>query len=84
MTFENNYEEKTLAGELFDESGIFQTRVEVPKYYGWFDLMGPIDSFACVKKDHFYKIETDESEEHFYVKRYKMIWEWFTQERGGQ
>ncbi|UCC40578.1 MAG: hypothetical protein JSV96_03790 [Candidatus Aminicenantes bacterium] len=75
ITFENEYDKRTLAGDLFDEKGIFQARVEVPKYYRWFDLMGPGESNAVVKKKHFYTIEADEAEENFYVKRYIMTWE---------
>ena len=76
ITFEDDFDKRTLAGDLFDENGIFQARVEVPKYYRWFDLMGPGNSNALVKGNHFYTIEADETEENFYVKRYKIIWNW--------
>lgn len=75
ITFKNDFDKRTLAGDLFDEDGIFQARVEVPKYYRWFDLMGPGNSNALVKGNHFYTIEADETEENFYIRRYKMVWE---------
>lgn len=75
ITFENDFDKLTLAGDLFDEKGIFQCRIEVPKYYRWFELVGPGTSNAFAKGDSFYTIETDSIEENFYVKRYKVIWE---------
>lgn len=76
VTHENGYDKETLVADLFDEKGIFQTRVEVPKYYQWnIDISTSImKKKAVYKKNHFYTIEADGSEENFYVKRYKMIW----------
>lgn len=73
ITYENDFDEETLAGDLFDEKGIFQNRVEVPKYYNWYYLFAALKSNVIYKNKNFYTIETDESEENFYVKRYKMI-----------
>lgn len=53
----------------------FDLKVNVPKYYGWYrytEFFG-IKKNALYKKNHFYTIESDENEENFYVKRYKMI-----------
>ena len=75
ITFGNDFGKLTLAGELFDKKGIFQSRIEVPKYYRWFELVGPGTSDAFAKGDSFYTIETDNIEENFYIKRYKVIWE---------
>lgn len=76
ITHENDYDEKTLAGNLFDDNGIFQNRVDVPKYYLWnIDISTSIiKKNALYKKNHFYTIESDKNEENFYVKRYKVIW----------
>ena len=76
ITHENDYDEETLAGDLFDEKGVYQTKVNVPKYYGWYrytEFFG-IKKNALYKKSHLYTIESDENEENFYIKRYKMIW----------
>ncbi len=76
ITHENEYDEETLAGDLFDEKGVYQTKVNVPKYYGCYrytEFYG-IKKNALYKKNHLYTIESDENEENFYVKRYKMIW----------
>jgi hypothetical protein len=73
ITYENDFDEETLAGDLFDERGIFQNRVEVPKYYNWYYLFAALKSNVIYKNKNFYTIETDENEENFYVKRYKMI-----------
>lgn len=74
ITYENDFDEETLAGDLFNEKGIFLNRVGVPKYYNWYYLFAALKSNAIYKNKHFYTIETDESEENFYVKRYKTIW----------
>ncbi len=77
ITHENDYDEETLAGDLFDEKGVYQTKVNVPKYYGCFrytEFYG-IKKKGLYKKNHFYTIESDEYEENFCVKRYEMIWE---------
>jgi len=46
ITFENDYDDKTLAGDLFDEDGNFQTRIAVPKYWSWYGLFNAI--FPCI------------------------------------
>jgi len=76
ITHENDYDEETLAGDLYDEKGIFQNRVEVPIYYLWNidTYTSHIKKKALYKKNHFYTIESDKNEENFYVKRYKVIW----------
>jgi len=76
ITHENDYEEEVLAGDLFNERGIYLTRVNVPKYHEWYKYTSfyGIKKKALYKKDHFYIIESDKNEENFYVKRYKMIW----------
>jgi len=76
ITHENDYDKETLAGDLFNEKGIFQNRVEVPKYYQWWnntEFYG-LKKKALYRKDHFYIIDADKSEENFYVKRYKIVW----------
>ena len=75
ITFENDIDEELQAGDLFDEKGIYLAGVEVPKYYRWFELIGPGGSNALVKNNYFYPIEADQPEENFYVKRYKVIWD---------
>ncbi len=76
ITHENDYDEETLAGDLYDEKGIFQNKAEVPKYYEWhmYTSFYGIKKKALYKKNHFYTIESDENEENFYVRRYKMSW----------
>lgn len=76
ITHQNDYDKNTLAGDLFNEKGIFQNRVEVPKYYQWWnntEFYG-LKKKALYKKDHFYIIDTDKSEENFFIKRYRIIW----------
>jgi hypothetical protein len=77
ITHESDYDEENVVGDLFDENDVFQTRVEVPKYSGWYRYSSfyGFKNNALYKKNHFYTIEVDESEENFYVKRYKMIWD---------
>lgn len=76
ITHESDYNEEALIGDLFDEKGVYQTNVNVPKYYLWhmYTSFYGIKKKALWKKNHFYTIESDENEENFYVKRYKMIW----------
>jgi hypothetical protein len=76
ITHESDYDEENVVGDLFDENDVFQTRVEVPKYSSWYRYSSfyGFKNNALYKKNHFYTIEVDESEENFYVKRYKMIW----------
>lgn len=54
-----------------EEAEIYVARVEVPKYYRWFELIGSGRSNALIWNNYFYTIEADEAEENFYVKRYK-------------
>jgi hypothetical protein len=75
ITFESELDRSSLSGELFDDQGVFQARVEVPKYDDWFSLIGTREiGKAMVEGDSFYTIEADAAEEIFSVKRYKMIW----------
>jgi hypothetical protein len=75
ITFENELDKSSMSGDLFDDQGVFQARVEVPKYDDWFSLIGPRGiSKAVVAGDSFYTVEADAAEEIFSVKRYKMMW----------
>lgn len=75
ITFENALDKDSLSGDLFDDEGIFQARVEVPKYDDWYSLIGPRGiGKALAEGNYFYTIEADAAEEVFSVKRYKMIW----------
>ena len=74
VTFENDDDELTLGGDLFDDRGIYRARVQIPKYSNWNDLVQPKKSNAVYRNGHFYTIESDQDEEHFFLKRYKIIW----------
>jgi len=73
VTFEKTGEAKSLAGDLFDDSGRFLATIRVPKYYHWDFLLAPQKSWATVQGDDFYTIESDASEEIFRVKRYRIF-----------
>lgn len=73
VTFENDDDEPTLAGDLFDERGVYRARVQIPKYFSWYALVQPKKSNAVYKNGYFYTIESDQDEENFYLKRYKLI-----------
>ena len=73
ITFESKEEDAFLIGDLFDAEGIYRARVKVPKYYRWNFLLAPSKGQAIFKNGYFYTIESDESEEYFWVKRYKMV-----------
>jgi hypothetical protein len=75
VTFESKSDDLTLAGDLFDDKGIYRARIRVPKYYRWDHLLSPSKNYAINKNSYLYTLEADAEEENFYVKRYKMIWE---------
>ena len=75
ITFENDYEDATIAGDIFDNNGNYRGRIDVPKYYWWYSLWNGWKNKAQYKNGYFYTIETDDAEENFCIKRYKMILE---------
>ena len=72
VTFESGEDDDYLIGDLFDDEGIYLARVQVPKYYRWNYLIAPSKRGAVLKNNCFYTIETDDSEENFWIKRYKV------------
>jgi hypothetical protein len=74
VTFESPAEAKYLLGDVFDADGVFRGRVQVPSYEGWDGLMAPAFPWATCRGNYFYAITTDEAEETYFVKRYKMNW----------
>lgn len=75
ITFENEISDPTLAGDLFDDKGIYRARIQVPKYYRWNFLLAPCKNHAIYRNNCFYTLEASEDAKDFYVKRYKMIWD---------
>jgi hypothetical protein len=69
VTFENDISSSTLAGDLFDDKGLYRARIQIPKYYRWNFLLAPSENNAIYRNNYFYTIEADETEENFYVKR---------------
>lgn len=74
VTFESSEDDDFLIGDLFDDAGIYKAQVKVPKYYRWNRLILPSKRAAVYKKGYFYTIESDENEELFWMKRYKVTW----------
>jgi hypothetical protein len=74
VTFESGPGSRSLIGDVFDEHGVFRGRARVPVFDGWDGLMVPALARAVCRGDSFYTIEMDETEENYFVKRYKMIW----------
>ena len=73
VTFDPSEDEGTLYADWFSPEGRFLSRQKIPKYYLWFKAFGPDRSHAVFVGDHFYAIEpTDETEDDFVVKRYKV------------
>lgn len=72
ITFESFQEDAYLIGDVFDGDGIFRARVQVPRYHDWNFLLAPRKGRAIYKNGHFYTIESDEYEENFWIKRYKL------------
>ena len=73
VTFENDDREPTLAGDLFDEQGRYQARVQVPKYKSWYWLFLPVKSLAVFHDHHLYTLEEDASGENTVLKRYRVV-----------
>ncbi len=73
VTFENESASPTLAGDLFDEKGVYRNRIEVPKYYRWDFLLAPLKGLAINRKDSLYTVESNAGEDDFALKRYKLI-----------
>ena len=69
---ESMEEDGFLIGDVFDGEGIYRARVHVPKYDRWNFLLAPSKGKAVYKNGYFYSIESDETEEKFWVKRYKV------------
>ena len=74
VTFESGEDDNFLLGDLFDDKGMYLARVQIPKYFRWNYLIQPNIKGAVLKNNKFYTIETDEYEEKFWVKRYKITW----------
>jgi len=74
VTFESGEDDDYLIGDLFDDEGMYLVRVQIPKYYRWNYLIQPYKIGAVLKNNSFYTIESDENEERFWVKRYKVTW----------
>ena len=74
VTFESPADAKSLFGDVFDADGVFRGRVQVPVFDGWDGLMAPSLPRAACRGNYFYAIVTDEAEETYFVKRYKIIW----------
>lgn len=75
ITFEGEYNDGSLNGDLFDKDGIYLCKVEVPRFYQLDYLFFAIKNQALYKKGNYYVIQTDEFEENFYVKRYRIKWD---------
>jgi hypothetical protein len=75
VTFESDPEADNLAGDVFDDKGIYRGRVQVPRYAAWDDLVVPRRGQAVLKGSCFYAVASDEAEEKYFVKRYKLVWE---------
>ncbi len=73
ITFESTDEDRFLLGDVFDGEGIYRARVRIPKYVRWNFLLAPNKGNAIARNGSFYTIESDETEENFWVKRYKLI-----------
>ncbi|MCJ7579932.1 MAG: hypothetical protein MUP98_05290, partial [Candidatus Aminicenantes bacterium] len=74
VNFESGEDDNFLLGDIFDDKGIYLGRVQIPKYYRWNYLIQPYKIGAVLKNNSFYIIESDENEERFWVKRYKVTW----------
>lgn len=75
ITFEGEIKKDFLKGDLFDKDGIYVCKVEVPRFYQLDALFFAIKNQALYKKGNYYVIQTDEFEENFYVKRYRINWD---------
>ena len=74
VTFESGEDDDYLIGDLFDDAGIYKAQVKVPKYYRWNYLIQPNIKGAVLKNNSFYTIASDDHEENFWIKRYKVTW----------
>ena len=73
VTFDPSEDLMTLSADWFNPEGRFLNRVQIPKYYLWFKAFGPGGSHARIAGDYSYAIApTDETENDFVVKRYKI------------
>ncbi len=75
VTFEGKYNSDSLIGDLFDKDGIYLCKVNVPRFYQLDFLFFAIKNQALYKKGNYYVIQTDEFEENFHVKRYRIEWD---------
>lgn len=74
ITFESLYNDSYLLGDLFGEDGKYLCRIKVPLYYLWDELYFALKGRALYKNEFFYVIQTDEYQENFFIKRYKIKW----------
>lgn len=73
LTHENPYNDKMIAGDIFNSQGDYLNRVQVPRYYLWNFVTHPLGKkMALYKNGNFYTIEADEVEDRFFVKRYRV------------
>lgn len=75
VTFEGKYNSDSLIGDLFDKDGIYLCKVNVPRFYQLDFLFFAIKNQVLHKNGYYYVIQTDEFEENFYVKRYRINWD---------
>jgi hypothetical protein len=74
VTFDSPADSNFLLGDVFDTDGIYRGRVQVPLFDNWDGLLQPTSPRAICRGNNFYAIVTDETEEKYFVKRYKIIW----------
>ena len=73
ITHENAYDDRMMAGDLFNSRGEYLNRVQVPRYYLWNVTTHPLGKkMALNKKGFFYTVEASEDEDRFFVKRYRV------------
>ncbi len=74
LTHENPYDDKMIAGDIFNSRGDYLSRVQVPKYHLWNFQTHPLGKkMALYKNGNFYTIEASEAEDRFFVKRYRVL-----------
>ncbi|MGB8959345.1 MAG: hypothetical protein WCC00_10105 [Candidatus Aminicenantales bacterium] len=73
LTHENAYDDRMIAGDLFNSRGDYLNRVQVPRYYLWNFVTHPLGKkMALYKNGNFYTIEANEAEDRFFVKKYRV------------
>lgn len=73
MTYEyDDGEHDTVRADLFDETGRFLTKVDVPGYYGAYSPFLWMKKAKAVQGDYFYTIRENETGEVYCLRRYRM------------